>query len=77
MKEILGQGKKKTYITKCDLLKVNKYYGFAVKHNRKRRKKYYSDEMKAPLQNLFNEHKYCCCWCTIKMSLNVQHINQM
>ena len=61
--EILTQRKKKRSTKKCDFLRVNKYYGFAVKQNREKRGKYFPDEMKEPIEKLFNEHNYYCDWC--------------
>ena len=45
---------------------MNKYNVFEVKYNREKGWKEFADKMKAPINNLFDEHNYCGVDCFIK-----------
>ena len=45
---------------------MNKYNVFEVKYKREKGWKEFADKMKAPINNLFDEHKYCGVDCFIK-----------
>ena len=51
-----GSGKEEYVHHKVQLPVSGKYYGFTVKQNREEGEKYFSDSMKEPINNFFDEH---------------------
>ena len=49
---------------KAYALRINKYWGYAIKKNRKKTIEELSEASKAPLKHMFNSHDNCSAeWC--------------
>ena len=67
------KAKASSHVTKCDAMRIKKYYSYFIKKNRDKS----FDEMKkrcyAPLEHLFDNHEHCdATWCHKKRAQVVQ-----